>query len=233
MPVIVHVGHTSAGEARALAAHAQKIGASAVSALAPCFFKPAGVEQLLDFCAQVAAGAPGLPFYFYHLPSLTGVTLSITELMPRAVERIPNFAGIKYTHNDLMEFQQCVRLAGDRLDVLFGRDEMLIAGLAVGGKGAVGSTYNYAAPVYHKLMKAFAAGDVRGAREAQAQAVRLVEVLRKFGEIPCAKAILGMVGVECGPARPPLANLNAAQVRAIGAELAGLDVFTRPLRPAV
>ena len=230
LPIVVQVGHSSAVEARALAAHAQSIGAAAVAAMAPFFFKPRGVPELVEFCAVVAGGAPKLPFYFYHLPSMTGVSLSMLDLLQQARQRIPTFAGIKYTHNDVMEFQQLLHVAGDDLDVLFGRDEMLLAGLAVGARGAIGSTYNYAAPVYQRMMDAFAKGDLATARGCQAHAARLVEHLRRYGEIPAAKAIMGMQGVECGPARSPLANLSTDEVKSLARDLADLDVFTRPLR---
>src|SRR2546429_672663 len=59
--VIVHVGHTCLDDARALAAHAEKIGAQGVGCLAPFFFKPANAADLTLFCAEVAAAAPALP----------------------------------------------------------------------------------------------------------------------------------------------------------------------------
>lgn len=68
LDVIVHVGSTCLNDCRTLAAHAQKIGARAVSAMGPCFFRPATVEDLALFCAEIAASAPELPFYYYHIP---------------------------------------------------------------------------------------------------------------------------------------------------------------------
>jgi N-acetylneuraminate lyase len=228
LPMIVHVGHASIAEARALAAHAQRIGAAAVAALAPFFFRPSGVPALVDFCARVASAADRTPFYYYHLPSMTGVSLSVTDFFGQARKAIPTFAGIKYTHDNLMEFQQLVAMAGDELDVLFGRDEILLAGLAAGAKGAIGSTYNYAAPVYHRIIAAVSAGDLATARKEQARAVRLVEVLRKFGEIPAAKAILTMLGVGCGPPRSPLTALSAQQLVELRREVVELgDVLVR------
>ncbi len=219
LPVVVHVGHASVTEAGALAAHAQSVGAAGFAALAPFFFRPRDVAALVDFCARVASAAERTPFYYYHLPSMTGVSLSMTEFLPRARQAIPNFAGIKYTHDNLMEFQQLIALAGDDLDILFGRDEILLAGLAAGAKGAIGSTYNYAAPVYHRMIKAFQAGDIAAARGHQAQAVRVVELLRKYGEIAAAKAILTMLGVECGPPRSPLTALTEAEAAEVRREM--------------
>jgi N-acetylneuraminate lyase len=162
---------------------------------------------------------------------MTGVSLSMTEFLVRARDAIPTFAGIKYTHNDLMEYQQCIQLADGRLDLLFGRDEMLLAGLAAGAEGAIGSTYNYASPVYQRMITAFRAGDLPMAHELQARAIKLVGVLRRYGEIPAAKAIMSMMGVDCGPPRPPLPRLSAEQLSALYRDLEGLaDIFVRPLR---
>src|SRR5688572_30679248 len=58
--VIVHVGHVGLADCQALAAHAQKIGANAIGCFAPCFFKPATLEDLVRFCAEVAGSAPEL-----------------------------------------------------------------------------------------------------------------------------------------------------------------------------
>lgn len=230
LPVIVHAGHASLAEARTLAAHAQSIGAAAVSALAPYFFKPNSVADLVGFCAQVASAAPALPFYFYHLPSLTGVSLPMADFMQSARDRIPTFAGLKFTHDDLAEFRQCLKLSDGQLDVLFGRDELLIGALEVGAVGAVGSTYNYAAPVYLEMMAACRAGDFAAAAECQARVMEFVNALRRYGEIPAAKAIMRMMGVECGPPRTPMKALSHDRIAALFDEIKAMDIFVRPLR---
>src|SRR3989304_656248 len=56
LPIIVQVGHHSLAEAKALAEHAQnKVGARAIASLAPSYFKPRRLEDLISFCAEVAA----------------------------------------------------------------------------------------------------------------------------------------------------------------------------------
>ncbi len=68
--VIGHVGHTCLAEARALATHAQATGADSIAALAPpTFSNPTGVSGLVEWCAQMAAAAPLLPFYYYPNPA--------------------------------------------------------------------------------------------------------------------------------------------------------------------
>ncbi len=208
LKVIVHVGHTSQRDAARLAAHAAEIGADAVGAMPPSFFRPAGVRELVDWCAGVAEAAPDVPFYYYHIPSMTGVTLSMTEFLAVAGERIPNLAGIKFTSEDLMEYAACLRFDGGRYNILFGRDEILLAALALGSPGAVGSTYNYAAPIYHDVIRAYKAGDMAAAQAAQDKSIRLVQAFAQYGGLAAQKAIMKWTGIDCGGVRLPLRNLS-------------------------
>lgn len=220
LKVVVHVGHNSVADACALAAHARGLNPFAVGAMPPSFFKPPTVEALVETCVPIAAAAAPLPFYYYHIPSMTGVSLSMVRFLDLAGARIPTFRGIKYTHNDLMEYRQCLVLQEGRFDIPFGRDEILLSALVVGAQGAVGSTYNYAAPIYLDMMRAFKSGDLRAAQRRTDQVARLVEVLRELGEIAAAKAIMTALGIECGPPRPPLRPLTAAQRQRLGQFLA-------------
>jgi N-acetylneuraminate lyase len=225
LKVIVHVGHTSLLEAQRLAEHAQRIGADAVATMAPFFFKPAGVGDLVEFCAEVACAAPELPFYFYHIPSMTGVDVPMHDFLAEAAGRIPNLAGIKYTHEDLMDYSRCVGFDGGRFNLLFGRDEMLLAALTVGAEGAVGSTYNFAAPYYHEVIRAYRAGDLQAARSAQARANEVIAAFKQYGGLAAQKAIMRMIGVDCGPVRLPLRPLGCAEYQELKARLAELGFF--------
>ncbi len=228
--VIVNVSHLCLEESKALAAHAQKIGADAIAATAPCFFKPANAEDLSSFCAEVADEAPGLPFYYYHIPSMTGVSIPLFDFLSAAEKRIPNLAGAKFTSHDLMDFSRCAVFREGKFNMLFGLDEMLLAGLALGAEGAVGSTYNFAAPLYHRIIESFRAGDMAAARTEQARAVQLAVVLEKFGGLPAGKAMLKMIGVDCGPVRLPLRTLSEEEADQLRSELERVGFFTYCLR---
>lgn len=204
LKVIVHVGHASAAEARLLARHAQDSGADAVASVAPYFFKPASVDELVNWCADVAAAAPRLPFYYYHIPSITNVTIPTSAFLAAARHRIPNLAGIKFTHEDLEDYAATRAIGGKDHDVLFGRDELLLEGLRAGATGAVGSTYNYAAPLYQSLIAAFRSRDLETAASEQAKARAFIDVMIKFGGLPAGKAIMKLIGIDCGPVRLPL-----------------------------
>ena len=79
--IIVHVGHSSIAESKRLAVHAQAIGADAFSSVAAFYFKPTSVETLVHCMAEIASAAPQLPFYYYHIPILTGVGMDMIDFL--------------------------------------------------------------------------------------------------------------------------------------------------------
>ena len=224
--VIVHVGHNSLEASRRLAAHAEQAGAQAIAGLPPFFFRPSGLGPLVEWCRQVATAAPGLPYYYYHIPSMTGVRANMVDFLAEAASQIPTLAGIKFTHEDIPEFAACVQAAGERFDLLFGRDELLLSALKVGARGAVGSTYNFAAPLYHRIL-AEAAADPAEASRLQAIAVQMIQAFLDCGANPLAamKAHMKRLGVDCGPARLPLDNLSAAQTVRLEAALVASGLY--------
>lgn len=227
LKVIVHTGHTSLEDCKTLAIHAQQIGVYAIGAMGPCFFKPSNVEELVLFCAEIAASAPKLPFYYYYMPSMTGVNFPMVKFLKIAKGKIPNLAGIKYTHEDLMDYQLCLSFEDGRYDMLFGRDELLLCGLILGARGVVGSTYNFASPLYNKLIKAFEDGDLVGARKLQKKAVDMIKLLTQRPGLfhAAGKSIMTMLGVDCGPVRSPLTKMTPMQYENLKTELEKIGFF--------
>jgi N-acetylneuraminate lyase len=221
--VVVHVGSNCLADARMLAAQAQTLGAAAVAAISPSYFKPRSLEALISCAAEIASAAPGTPFYFYDIPMLTGVSFPMPEFLEKA--RIPTLAGLKFTNPDLMAYQFCLRANDGAWDVPFGMDEQLLGALAMGAKGAVGSSYNFAAPIFHRLWAAFAAGDMESAREEQFRVARIIQVLVPNGYMSAAKAVMAMIGVDVGPARLPHEPLSDEQRRNLRTQLETMGFF--------
>lgn len=226
MRVAVHVGSNSLDDASELAAHAQKLGAAAVSILAPFYFKPCSLSTLIDCCAKVAKAAPELPFYFYDIPSLTGVKVSMEEFLNTAPARIPNLAGIKFTNPDLMAYQLALRAGGGTYDIPWGCDEFYLAALVLGAQGAIGSTFNFAPGVYQRMEAAFVAGDFKQARDEQFRSVQLIKILAKRGYMGSAKALMVHLGVPVGAARLPNTNPDKAGIAAMLSELEAIGYFS-------
>lgn len=224
--VIAHVGSNSMHEAMELAAHAQQVGADAVGAMAPCFFKPATVRDLVAFFAPIAASAAELPFYYYNMPSMTGVCLSVPEFLVEGKKVIPNLVGTKFTHNNLMEMGECLALNNGAFEVLHGYDEILIAGLAFGAVGGVGSTYNYLPKVYLGIIEAMKKGDMETARQLQQQSIEVVKVIIKYGGgVRGGKAIMNLIGIECGQCRLPITPFSDEEYTSLKEDLEKIGFF--------
>jgi N-acetylneuraminate lyase len=225
--VIVHVGTTSSKQSFQLANHAEKIGAYAVGCMGPSFLSPGNIEELVDFCKEAASGSPDLPFYYYHIPSVSGVRLPMAGFIETAKQKIPNLAGIKFTDNNFTDMMQCLRLDNGKWDILHGYDELLLAGLAYGVKGAIGSTYNFMAPFYYDIISDFEKGDMKAAGEKQAQSLRVVEILNKYGgSIAAGKAFMKKKNIDCGPCRPPIKNLDNTAYKNIMKDIESLDFLS-------
>src|SRR3569833_2624906 len=125
--------------------------------------------MLAKACVEIAAVVSDMPFYYYHIPVLTGVGFDMYDLLKAVDGKVPNFAGVKYTHEDFMDFLSCMHFQNGKYDMLWGRDENMLSALVLGTKGAVGSTFNYAAPLYYDLIDAFNNGDLKKAQQLQQQ----------------------------------------------------------------
>jgi len=219
LAVIAHVGGNSIQDARALARHARARQFAAISSLPPSYFKPANLSDLIDWCAIIAAEAPDLPFYYYDIPAMSGVSVAIDRFLIAASARIPSLAGVKFTNLDLISYRRSLDVAGDRFDLPWGTDEALLAALATGARGAVGSTYNWAPQLYVDLTNAFTRGDLAEARRLQSISIAMVDAIAATGFMGTAKALMCRLGVPVGGARSPLANPTPAQVDALVSRL--------------
>lgn len=229
--VIVHVGSTCVKSSRALARHAQDIGAWGIGAMATPFPKINRVEELLEYCELIAAGAPGLPFYFYHIPAFNGAYLSMYDFLRAADEsgRIPNLAGIKYTYESLYEYNRCLRYKQGKYDMLHGQDETILPCLAMGGaRGGIGGTTNYNGRILCGIQKAWEDGNLDLARRLQNYAQDVIDIICLFrGNIVGGKRIMKFLGLDMGKNRVPFQNMTNEEETVLKQKLDEIDFFSR------
>ena len=227
--VIVHVGSTCVKESFRLAQHAQKIGAYGIGAMASPFPKVSRIEELVKYCEEIAAGAPNLPFYFYHIPAFNGVTLSMLDFLKAVDGRIPNFAGIKYTYESLYEYNQCRLYKNGKFDLLHGQDETILPCLAMGGaQGGIGGTTNYNGINLVGIIEAWEAGDLEKARELQNFSQEVINVICKYrGNIVGGKRIMKLIGLDLGPNRTPFQTMTDTETEALKKDLEAISFFER------
>jgi N-acetylneuraminate lyase len=87
----------------------------------------------------------------------------------------------------------------------------MLSALVLGAQGSVGSTFNYAAPLYSQLISAFDLGDLETARKLQQQSIDMIRLLGKYGGIATGKAYMKLIGMNCGEFRLPVKNMSKEQ----------------------
>lgn len=227
--VIVHVGSTCVKQSNKLAAHAQEAGAWGIGAMASPFPKAGRIEELVKYCEEIACGAPKLPFYFYHIPALSGVFLPMLPFLKAVDGRIPNFAGIKYTFESIYEYNQCRLYKNNKFDMLHGQDETILPSLAMGGaQGGIGGTTNYNGRELVGIIDAWNAGDIETAREKQNFSQDVINVIVNYrGNIVGGKRIMKLIGLDLGKNRTPFQNMSDEEEEAMKKELEAIGFFER------
>lgn len=205
--VIGFLGGTSVAECRELMRFAKECGLDAVAMTAPYYQKAANVKELALTLAEVAAAEPDMPFFYYNIPCLTHVCPPMISLLEEVDRIIPNFAGIKYTYENLMDYQLCLEFKNRKYNIMWGRDEMMLPALSIGAETFIGSTYGYNAPIYTEIMKAFKEGRISEAAQLQYKANLIITRLDKYGN-GCGKAFMKAAGLDLGPCRRPLTTMT-------------------------
>lgn len=216
----VHVGHNSIPDIKELSAHAIEQGAEALVFSAPTFFKPATVGDLALFLKESVIKDAGIKIYYYHIPSLTGVNFKMIDFLEAAETHQLPLTGIKYTHDDMADFEACLHYKNGKYDMMFGQDENLLKALDLGAKVALGSTYNYMAGIFHQMIKEHEQTNQKQAEILLKEARKIIDILIKYGGgVIGGKAFMRLTGINCGPVRLPLRSATKEKLKTLKAEL--------------
>ncbi|XP_060598757.1 N-acetylneuraminate lyase-like [Ruditapes philippinarum] len=233
--IVVQVGALNLHDTKTMAEHAVKVGADAIATVPPLFFKPKTVDYLVKYCKEVASAAPNLPFYFYHLPGATGVELCIEDFLKVAAKEIPSLVGVKFSSTDLVDFIGCVHVPAPNRDdgkfnMMFGYDQIIMAGKILGADGGVGTSFNFMAYVSRKVLDSKDKGDSIEARLYQYRTQQTCKVVYKYGDllggsVAAFKALMTLIDVDLGPARSPMRCPTDQELVEIRSELQNIGFF--------
>lgn len=201
--LIAHVGSVDERVAQKLASHASTLGYDLVSSVAPFYYKFT-FPEIRDYYCRVADAA-NLPMLVYHIPAFSGVNMSTDEMTSFLSDS--RFAGIKYTSGDFFTMERVKALHPNKL-IYNGYDEMLLSGLSMGADGAIGSTYNFMADKFVRILSLFREHKIDEARAAQNEANRIISILCKVGVMQAEKEILCQLGFDFGTCRHPFGTLT-------------------------
>lgn len=207
IPIMIHVGAASTEEAVALARHAKQIGADAVSAVAPTYYAHSA-DVVFDHYRAIGS-ATDLPLFVYHLSQVNQLTIGPEEYARRLLA-LPNIAGMKITDRDLYTFGLIHAIAGDRLSLFSGADEVMCHAVLSGAIGAIGTFYNVWGPACQKARRAFASGDVAGGTAFMLRFQRAIARVLQSGSIWTflRQAVRIKYNLDIGMPRSPLGSTD-------------------------
>ncbi len=219
VPIIAHIGSMIISDAVQLAEHAHETGVAGISSVIPPMFQNS--ESLYTYFARVGAAAPDIPLLTYIFGGPTDAVALMRWLMD-----IPTVAGAKYTGPNMYEFREIVELRGDNWSIFSGMDEQCIYAAMQGACGNIGSTLNYIPGIYREIHSSYGKGNIAQGQDLQVCANQITRVLFSFGFFGALKAVMQMLGFDCG--KPRLPQLPFAEERRdeLRSELEAIDFFT-------
>ena len=203
--LIAHVGAISTEEACDFAKQAKAMGYRHIAATAP-FYYGFSQREIASYYYDIAEAA-GLPVIVYNFPGNTKKEFDLASPIYKALFTSKTIEGVKHTNQVVYQMERFIEL-NPNLTIFNGFDETMVAGLALGAKGNIGSTFNCMLVHYLKIYNAFKEGRIDEARQMQHKANNIMEAFCTVGLIPAVKYVVCKQGINVGIARRPFGELS-------------------------
>lgn len=211
-----HVGAISTDEAVGFAREAAALGFDAIAATPP-FYYGFGSREVYAYYADIAQAA-GMPVLIYNFPGNTHRPFDLSDPVTRKLFQSDFILGVKHTNQEVYQLER-IRALNPSLTLMNGFDETMVAGLALGAAGNIGSTFNFMYPHYRRIYDLFRAGRIDEARALQVKANNIMAALCAVGLIPAIKWVLNDMGVPVGGPRRPFIPITEEQGQLLKAVL--------------
>jgi 4-hydroxy-tetrahydrodipicolinate synthase len=218
--LLAGTGTPSLGDTISLTRLAFDLGFAAAVVLPPYYYRKATDEGLFAWYSQIlkrATPSDGA-LLGYHIPSVSGVGLSL-DLLASLKEAYPDqFAGIKDSSGD----PQWARLLGERfgkdLLVLNGNDRLFSLSLHSYASGCITAMANLLSPLHRLVWDKYQSGKADEITQDKLSHAR--EILDRYPPMPpLLKLILSHLhGFPTWKVKPPLLDINPAQIEIILSE---------------
>jgi 4-hydroxy-tetrahydrodipicolinate synthase len=199
VPVIAGTGASGTDQAVEMTRYAKDAGATAALIVTPFYLKPADRGIYEHF--YTIANEVDLPMILYNIPQCTG--LELPWQMVEDLAQIPNIVAIKDTSGQLKYILAILEKVRDKINVLCGHDEVVIAGLAAGCSGAILASANIIPDIWIQLYNHVKKGELQEARELQYKVQKIARIIVGSGAVGTKEA-LNMMKIKVGPVRKPL-----------------------------
>lgn len=214
--LIAHVGAISTREAENYAKSAVSLGFHAVAATPP-FYYGYGSREIYSYYYDIAQAA-GMPVMIYNFPGNTGKNFDLSDPVCKSLLQSDFILGIKHTNQVVYQMERMKQL-NPKLVIMNGYDETMVAGLALGAVGSIGSTFNFMYPHYRKIYDLFKAHHIEEATKLQVKANNIMNALCDVGLTPGIKYVLNGMGIDAGIPRRPFMELTQEQKQHVDAVL--------------
>jgi 4-hydroxy-tetrahydrodipicolinate synthase len=199
VPVVAGTGASGTDQAVEMTRYAKDAGADAALIVTPFYLKPKdrGIyEHYFTIASEVE-----LPIILYNIPQCTGVLL--TWQMVEDLAQIPNIVGLKDSSGQLGYMLAVLEKVRDKISVLCGHDEVVVAALAAGASGTILASANVMPDVWIEIYNHMQKGELQKARELQYKVQKIARIIAGSGAVG-TKAALNMMKIKVGPVRKPL-----------------------------
>jgi 4-hydroxy-tetrahydrodipicolinate synthase len=221
VPVIAGAGGNSTQEAVELSRHAKEAGADATLQVTPYYNKPTQEGLYRHF--ETIAKAVALPQVLYNVPGRTSVNM-LPETVARLAE-LPEVVAVKEASGSLAQMADVLNLAGDKIALLSGDDNVTLPVLAIGGKGVISVVANLIPGDNAKMVRAWEEGRPDEARERFFRLFPLCKAMfYETNPIP-VKTALALMGKIDGEMRLPLSPMSPANVEKLRKDLQDYGVL--------
>ncbi len=208
IPVIVHVADIGTKKTVALAEHAQKCGADAISSVPPIYF-PFSAKNVLSYYSDICKSVD-LPMVVYNI-ALAG---NLADSTLEKLLAIKNVQGLKYTSEALQKLDRIREMTDKDIIIYSGSDPLATSGLSYGADGIIGSFYNLIPEMFVDIYNAIHANDLKRARAIQKVANKIIYLSHKFDENSCFETMrygLSLFGVDAGNSMRPFLPIDDQQ----------------------
>ncbi len=197
--VVAGTGASGTDQALEMTKYAKDAGADAVLIVTPYYLKPTdrGIYQHYDTIASQV----DVPIILYNIPQVTGLPLPWQIVEDLA--QIPNIVGVKDSSGQLSFILAVLEKVRDKINVLCGHDEVVVAALAAGCSGTILASANVIPDVWVQVYDAVKKGDLQTARELQYRVQKIARIIAKSGPVGTKEA-LNLMGLKMGSVRMPL-----------------------------
>lgn len=216
IPVIAGTGSNCTETAIYLSTEAEKYGADGVLLVTP-YYNKATQKGLIEHYTKIANSIK-IPVILYNVPSRTGINIQ-PKTVAYLVEHVENIVGIKEASGDIAQVAEMAALTRGKLDIYSGNDNQIVPLLSLGGKGVISVLSNVAPRFTHDMVAKYLNGDIKESCDMQLDAMPLINSLfSEVNPIP-VKAAMNLMGMEVGPLRSPLTEMEEANKEKLKEEM--------------